>query len=158
MRIRKKQLGKEDKQRILSELTRFLRRESAAVFAYAHGSFLRSGGFHDLDVAVFVDEDKIEGKNLLDYELELSAKADLAIPGITIDLRLLNTAPLGFRFRVVNAGLLLFSKDEAKRVTFVARTRDGFFDFEPHRRLLYKTIVLGEDCGSRKRSVDTPLF
>ncbi|MFQ5605983.1 MAG: nucleotidyltransferase domain-containing protein [bacterium] len=149
---KKKHLGKEEKQRILSNLTSLLSRESFVVFAYVHGSFLSSKGFHDLDVAVYVEDDTLEANmHSFQYDLTLASQIDLALPGITIDLRLLNTAPLNFRYRVVNIGRLLLSKDERKHIAFVAKTRDFFFDFEPHRRLLYETIVLGRRHGQKTK-------
>lgn len=145
MKAKKKYLGKEKKQQILANLTHNLSQEAAIMFAYIHGSFLNSRVFHDLDVAVYVDENRLlTNEDLFQLELHLAAKIDLSLPGITVDLRLLNAAPLNFRFRIVNRGSLLFSKDERKRIEFVAKIRDFFFDFEPHRRLLYQVLVLGK--------------
>lgn len=145
MKIKKKYLTEEKKQQILSNLSHILSHETHVVFGYAHGSFLSPEGFNDLDLAVFVDEDSFKAKeNLFKYELQLAARTDLALPGNTIDLRLLNTAPLSFGYRVVNTGILLFSNDETKRIAFVTKTRSLFFDFEPHRRLLYQVLVLGK--------------
>jgi predicted nucleotidyltransferase len=145
MNIRKRNYLKEkDKEHILLNLYHVLYRETPVVFAYTHGSFQNGKGFNDIDLAVFVDEDKLGGNNdLFDYEINLAGRTDLAIPGYSIDLRLLNTAPLSFRYRVVNTGTVFLCKDEKKRISFVTKTRDSFFDFEPHRRLLYQVLVLG---------------
>lgn len=100
------------------------------VFAYLYGSAAR-GQAHtgsDLDVAVLCDP----APDLLD-EAGLAQEIARTLGGDSIDLLLLNTAPLWLRFRVVGEGRVLFSRDEARRVRFREETVHSYLDFRPYR-------------------------
>ncbi|WP_456454066.1 nucleotidyltransferase domain-containing protein, partial [Thermococcus sp.] len=85
---------------------------------YLHGSFL-SGPFRDIDIAVYTD-----GERDVFYELELEERL-----GFPVDVRVLNNAPISFRFKVLK-GELLFSRDEEKRCDFESRTMGDYHDFK----------------------------
>lgn len=102
--------------------------EAGARFAYLFGSRAtgekRRGS--DADVAVMP-----AGELSL---LELGRLADklagaLGVPDV--DLVLLDRASLELRGRVVQAGHLIFSVDEPRRVAFEVRTRSEYFDYLP---------------------------
>ena len=144
--MKKHHANEKQKQDILSKLAEILKVEASAVFAYAHGSFVKRNGFNDIDIGIYLSEEKFQSYDaLFQYGLRLAAKVDLAIGGYEVDVQTLNLAPLSFRFRVINSGRLLFSQDERQRIEFEMKTRDFYFDFLPHRRLLYRKVVLGEE-------------
>ncbi|MFQ6042757.1 MAG: nucleotidyltransferase domain-containing protein [Candidatus Poribacteria bacterium] len=140
--MKKHHNSEKQKQVILSELAEILKAEESVVFAYAYGSFVEKDGFNDIDIGIYLAEEIFQSDDaLFKYGLRLAAKVDLALKGYEVDAQILNFAPLSFRFRVINAGRLLFSMDERQRIQFETRTRDFYFDFLPHRRLLYRKIV-----------------
>lgn len=100
------------------------------IFAYLHGSFLK-GRFRDVDVAVYLREPVDKGY-ALKYEmmLERELEDEICLP---VDVRILNLAPLSFRFGAIKNGVLLFSRDESRRVEFECRTIDEYHDFKFHR-------------------------
>ena len=144
--MKKHHANEKQKQDILSKLAEILKVEASAVFAYAHGSFVKKNGFNDIDIGIYLSEEKFQSDDaLFKYGLRLAAKVDLVIEGYEVDVQTLNFAPLFFRFRVINTGRLLFSQNERQRIEFETKTRDFYFDFLPHRRLLYRKMVLGEE-------------
>jgi len=144
--IKRHHANEKQKQDILSKLAEILKVEASAVFAYAHGSFVKKNGFNDIDIGIYLSEEKFQSDDVLfKYGLRLAAKVDLAIEGYEVDVQTLNLVPLSFRFRVINTGRLLFSQNERQRIEFETKTRDFYFDFLPHRRLLYRKMVLGEE-------------
>jgi len=145
MRVSKEHILEEaDKENVLFQIAGILEQETPVLLGYVYGSFIASDGFNDIDVAVLVDESQVqEDTDLFRYELSLAARIDLAIEGWEIDLRVINRAPLSFKFGVVNSGRLAYCRDEAVRVHFEATTRDRYFDFLPHLRRLYAKVVLG---------------
>ncbi|AIG98391.1 Nucleotidyltransferase domain protein [Archaeoglobus fulgidus DSM 8774] len=123
------------KREIINELTRLLKEREEIVFAYLHGSFL-THDFRDIDVAIYLKEDE----DVL-YEVELGVELE-KILGYPVDVRVLNSAPLTFRFKVIKDGLLLFSRDEKIRSNFEALTISEYHDFSYFRKR-YRREVLG---------------
>lgn len=123
---------------VLEKLVPFLNEEPAVLFAYLHGSFLEERGFHDIDIAIYVDPELVPREKALDYEISLSASLDHLI-GLPCDVKVLNYAPLGFAYYVTK-GRVLISRDEELRYNFVERTWLQYLDFEPHRKELLREL------------------
>lgn len=140
-----KVMNQEQKDSLISRITDLLLRQEPVLFAYLYGSFLGAGPFRDLDVGAYADPVAFKSNNeMFSYGLSLAAKVDLAISGVTVDLRLLNLAPTPFKFSVITRGKVIFTKDEQKRIDFEARIRNLYFDFLPHLKLHHRSLVLGE--------------
>ncbi|MDZ7260887.1 MAG: nucleotidyltransferase domain-containing protein [candidate division KSB1 bacterium] len=141
--MKRKNIDEQERNRILSELKTVLQNERPISFACLYGSFNEGNQFNDIDLAIYVNEAHFPDKDtIFQYQLSLGAKADLALRKYEVDLRILNLAPLTFRFNVVNHGALLFYRDWSKVVQFVTRTRDLYFDFRPYIDFFYQKIVL----------------
>jgi len=109
-------------------------------FAYLHGSFIEKDTFHDIDIAVFLKE---LPESALEYELDLETKL-LQVTGRIVDVRILNGAPLSFRYHVIREGVLFLLRDEDERVEFQEITLSRYFDFAFFRAMYLKeTIGLG---------------
>lgn len=144
MRISKKHKISEGQKELLRQrVSEFFGGELPVCFAYLYGSFIDSEGFNDIDLSVYIDEGATKGLSPIRYQLDLAVRLERELKGYSIDCRALNTAPLSFRFSVITAGGLLFSRDEEKRVSFESMTRNLYFDFKPHAELYYKKAVLG---------------
>jgi predicted nucleotidyltransferase len=108
--------------------------------AWLFGS--RAGGpgtrISDLDVAFLLDA--AAGTDL--FERRLALRADLAqrLREDTLDVVVLNEAPVGLRFPILRRGRLLFCRDELARVRFEADARSRWFDMEPFRRALARGL------------------
>jgi predicted nucleotidyltransferase len=138
-------MDQRQKDLLISEIANFLSRKKPVLFAYIYGSFLGEGLFRDVDVAACVDPGIVKTRDeMFAYGLSLAAEADLAISGVTIDLRLLNLAPIPFKFSVFTKGKLLFIRSDEARISFEARTRGLYFDFLPHLTLHHRHLLFGE--------------
>ncbi|WP_456473821.1 type VII toxin-antitoxin system MntA family adenylyltransferase antitoxin [Candidatus Pyrohabitans sp.] len=115
---------------IAEKLRRALYAHGRILFAYLHGSFL-SGRFRDVDVAIYLRE-PVDKRYALKYEMKLERELEDKI-SLPVDIRILNLAPLSFRFGAIKNGVLLFSRDESRRVEFECRTIDEYHDFKFHR-------------------------
>ncbi|MHB1418562.1 MAG: type VII toxin-antitoxin system MntA family adenylyltransferase antitoxin [Bacillota bacterium] len=127
----------EEYELILRELKTVLAEDVTVIFAYLHGSFLGQGKFSDIDIAVFL---KVDDVDLLSHELKLEEKLDGRVP-FPVDVRLLNRAPLSFRYTVLKDGLRLADKNENLRVDFETATISQYFDFLPFRRRYLKDVL-----------------
>lgn len=121
------------------KITAVLKRRDEIEFAYLHGSFLE-GDFRDIDLAIYLNKSKAE-KDVLGYELTLERELE-NIVNIPVDVRVLNDAPLSFRFNVIKGGGLLFSRDEMTRCEFESLTFVKHHDFKFYRDT-YRREVLG---------------
>ena len=123
-----------EKGRIKQLIKEFLMGRKEVLFAYLHGSFL-SGPFRDIDIAVYTD-----GERDVFYELELERELEERL-GFPVDVRVLNNAPISFRFKVLK-GELLFSRDEEKRCEFESKTLGEYHDFKYYLST-YRREILG---------------
>ncbi|HEU5319448.1 MAG TPA: nucleotidyltransferase domain-containing protein, partial [Methylomirabilota bacterium] len=114
---------------------------SEIVLAVLHGSFLRGGPYRDVDVAVWLDPGRLSRADRFRYALALSVDLHLQL-GRPIDVRVLNDAPLAFRYHALR-GRPLVTRDETFLDELRARTWDDYLDFRPFARQ-YLREALGE--------------
>jgi predicted nucleotidyltransferase len=111
------------REQIVRALADTLQREMDVVFAYLHGSFVIDGPFHDVDVAVFLDEPGSRGTGRV---LELADELT-RVTGCPVDVRAVNDAPLAFQFRALQ-GRLLVVRDEVRLADFMERVGRRYLD------------------------------
>ena len=132
-------ITKNNKEKIKKEITNILKTEKKIVFSYLHGSFLKNR-FQDVDIGIYLRKNPSK-KNSLKYELQLEEKISRKI-GYSCDVRILNNAPLSFKFSVIKNGIILFSKNESKRADFESISLVKYHDFDFYRNR-YMRDVLG---------------
>ncbi|MCK4732433.1 MAG: nucleotidyltransferase domain-containing protein [Methanophagales archaeon] len=132
-------IGKAKKEEVQRRIVDILKERREILFAYLHGSFFE-GSFRDVDVAVYMGEEKSK-REVLKCELELERELEEVV-GFPTDVRILNHAPLCFKFKVIERGVLLFSKDERYRCDFESLTMVEYHDFNFHREI-YRRVALG---------------
>jgi hypothetical protein len=121
---------------IKKKIEEILRNRDEVVFAYLHGSFTETH-FRDVDVAVFVDEKKVQ--DFTEYEIRLSLEIERVVK-VPIDVKVLNSAPLSFRYRAVK-GDLLISKDDVLRFRFIEDVVREYLDFKPVEERMIREIL-----------------
>lgn len=123
-------LSRQERSSVLEGIAKELAGRKEILFAYAHGSFLGEGPFRDLDLAVYLYPEMTPDRPF-HYEDELAAslarQLKLAFP---VDVRILNGAPVSFRYHVFQ-GRLLCETDSAARIDIVVHTLARYFDFAP---------------------------
>jgi len=123
------------KEKIISNLEA----KKEIIFTYLHGSFLEDS-FRDIDVAVYLKKVGSR-KEVLQYELSLERELENII-GFPVDIRIINHAPISFRFKVIKDSVLLFSKDERIRSNFECLSIVKYHDFNFIRKM-YGREALG---------------
>lgn len=108
-------------------------RRAGARFGYVHGS--RSAGRpsvgSDLDLAAWFGDPSVDGLTVAS-----------ALPG-TVDLLVLDCAPLELAGRVAMTGRLLFDDDPPGRVRWEAVTRKMWLDERPRMEVARRIFVAG---------------
>ena len=130
-----------DRQLIVARLNRELEARSEIVVALLHGSFTRGEAYRDIDVAVWLDPGRLSTDERFRYALDLSVHLHVQL-GRPIDVRVLNDAPLAFRYHALQ-GRPLVVRDEEFLDELRARTWDDYLDFQPFARQ-YLREALGE--------------
>jgi predicted nucleotidyltransferase len=119
----------------IEDLTRIKRyfRERAEVSAlYLFGSFSRDkvNAESDIDIAVLIDESKLERKNFETLKnLYYAASPTFSLR--TVDIVILNTAPTFLKYQVLKTGKVLFDRKRKLRVHFTERAIIEYLDFKP---------------------------
>lgn len=108
------------------------------LFAYLHGSFRSGGMFRDIDMAVYLES---LPASPLDLELRLEAELSEAIGRYPVDVRILNGAPLSFRYNVIKDGEPIVVNDDDARADFEEGVLSNYFDFAPFRRMYLKEAL-----------------
>jgi len=128
------------KESIKSAAKRRLNEHSEIMFAYLHGSFINQETFRDIDVAVYLKE---LPDSLVKYEIYLESELMGALSRFIVDVKILNNAPLSFRYNVVKNGVILLCRDNEAKSNFQERTVLNYLDFLPHyNNYLEETIGL----------------
>jgi len=126
------------KDMIIRELRNRLSQEKNIVFAYIHGSFLDGNEFNDVDIAIFLDQ-KAAALNPVDFEISLSLKLEKSL-NVSVDLKILNFAPLSFRYHAT-MGKLILDHDKIIREDFLCRTWSDYFDFKPVAKIYLREAI-----------------
>lgn len=112
-------------------------------FAYIHGSFIEGGEnpMSDVDIAIVVD-DTVKKDKYLKLELELGSELELekVVGEKEADVRIINEAPLNFKFHVIRDGNLLYAIDDDARCEFEEYITDMYCDFQPIKDYLQQAF------------------
>ena len=130
-----------DREQIVGGLKRELGARPEIVLALLHGSFPQGRAYRDIDVAVWLDPGRLSPDERFRYALDLSVQLHLRL-GCPIDVRVLDDAPLAFRYHALR-GRPLVVRDERFLDELRARTWDDYLDFQPFARQ-YLREALGE--------------
>jgi uncharacterized protein len=131
----------DEREHLMQEIESLLRAREEIVFAYLHGSFITGEFFRDVDLALYVTANPAADASLRRYEIEIGVDftSKMRTP---IDVRVLNDAPLSFRYHVLK-GRLLFTRDDEFLDLYRARMWDEYCDFAPFARR-YLREAIGE--------------
>jgi len=116
------------REHMVKQLAEKLCRKPEVLCAFIYGSFLE-GSFRDIDIGIFLDESRVPLTDQLDYSLDLLDELSLLVD-YPLDVRVINGAPVAFRYNVTR-GRLLFARDDKLLAQFIERTWDEYCDFQP---------------------------
>ncbi|MBW2043189.1 MAG: hypothetical protein JRI76_14375, partial [Deltaproteobacteria bacterium] len=97
---------------------------------YAFGSFISEKKYSDIDLAVLLEK---ETRDPFSYESHLEIELEEILGG-SIDLRILNNAPLSFCYTVIQTGTVILDKKPDARSDFESRIIRQYLDFAYFQR------------------------
>src|SRR4030042_2394544 len=109
------QISASNKKIIMEKLGDYLEKRPNLLFAYVYGSFMTAERFRDIDVAIYLRQ-----ASSTPFQAELEIETELAnlIKGYLVEVRLLNNAPLSFRYNVIKSGKPIVVVDDGARTEF----------------------------------------
>lgn len=126
-----------EKEEIKKVIGGFLQARKEILSAYIFGSFTQAEAFHDVDVGVYLYRDFDRNDlNKFPYGYESLLISQLgALTRQKIDLVVMNNAEILIQQRIINRGILLFSKDERIRVVYENHIRELCIDSQHLRKI-----------------------
>ena len=131
----------QDREALVDALRHELQGRSEVILAVLHGSFTTGGPYQDVDVAVWVVPSARPDTGWHPYAVGLAAELTVAL-NATVDVQVLNEAPLAFRYHALS-GRLLLTRDEELFHNLRERTWDDYFDFLPFARENLRGMLRG---------------
>ena len=128
----------DEKRAVVEKIKAYLQSRPDIVFAYLHGSFLSGGRFKDIDIAVYL---KPPFASSLQVELDMEAELGKKVKRYPVEVRVLNHAPLSFRYNVIKHGEPIVVADDDLRCDFIEATLSHYFDFAPFRTRYLKEVL-----------------
>ena len=123
-------LSPEEKAKIRDIVREEVTKPPDVIFAYLFGSFVEDRPFHDVDVGIYVTD----GVDVWEIAFDVAERIEKALREagyrIPVDVRVLNEAPVGFRYHVYR-GELLFTRDEDLQSREVLYTGMRYLDMKP---------------------------
>lgn len=133
-----KKVSNREKDVIIKKLKKALEKHAEISFAYLHGSFITGEGFKDIDIAIYLKEMPL---SQLEYELKIESELMKIIERHPVDVRILNTSPLSFKYNVIKDGIYLIVRNDDERADFQEVTLRNYFDFAPYRNIYLKETL-----------------
>ena len=135
------QCGPPDRNALIKSLQEQLEQQPELIFALLHGSFATDGPYRDIDLAVWASPSARPDTGWHRYAVGLAAELTMVL-NTTVDVQVLNEAPLAFRYHALN-GRLLLARDEEFFHNLRERTWDDYFDFLPFARENLRGLLRG---------------
>jgi predicted nucleotidyltransferase len=122
-------------------LSILLKGREEIIFAYLHGSFVTGIPFKDIDIALYVDIQRVAANQHQEYREQLSEELSNILHQI-FDVSLMNNTPASFNLTIFKEGELLFSKDETLRTDLIEASslssmRDEAFSMQYLREIVF---------------------
>jgi len=118
-------ISKKDK--IIKKIKNLVQNQDEIIFAYIFGSFIEEENFHDIDIAIYLNENKTSAKSTF-YEIELSNQIE-NITSIPIDIIRLNSALDAIVYRA-SKGLLIKNTNDNLRVNYITTCWKKYWDYQ----------------------------
>ena len=138
MKKKKYTISKSQKVRIADNISSYLEENLEGITtAYLFGSFVTDAPFSDIDLGVLIKNDLVKAI-FFEFELENGLEK---IFKYTVDVRILNRAPLSFCQNVIRRGKVILDRDPNLRADFEGNILKQYFDYSRFRKQYLKEAV-----------------
>lgn len=109
--------------------------------AYIFGSFLDSEKFNDIDVAIVLNRE-LNAYKRFKFAMQIARELEKEIkPGFEFDVKILNYSPIEFQHEVLKKGIMIFKRDENRRIEYEATLISTYLDLKYMYEFLDKKFL-----------------
>jgi predicted nucleotidyltransferase len=139
-----------DRERIVEALSHCVDARPEIQEAYLFGSGARAGTqpHSDVDVAVYVDPERVPTSGVFGYAAALTVELVRALRRDDVDVVVLNQASPLLYHRVLRDGIRIFSRDLPATTTREGRALSRYCDYVPHLRKIERAHAARIERGS----------
>jgi len=138
MKKHKHSIQPDQKEKLAVTISSFLERNfKEIVVAYLHGSFATSLFFSDIDLGIITQNDL---EKTLNFEFDLENRLEKIVK-YSVDVRVLNRAPLTFCQKVIRQKNVILDRDPNLRADFEGRILKQYFDVAYFHRQYLKEVA-----------------
>lgn len=114
---------------MIKELNEFFKKQSGVKLAYLFGSSAKGekGKLGDIDIAVLLDE-SLSRKERFKLELELISELTSLLKTNSVDLAVMNDAPLSLNYEIIKANYPILVRDRAEKIDFEHGVLSNYLD------------------------------
>lgn len=117
-----------DKKEIERKIGEAISRFEDIDLAYIFGSFLESEKFRDIDVAIVLNRE-LNAYKRFKFAMEIARELEKEIkPRFEFDVKILNYSPVDFQHEVLKKGIVIFKRDENRRIEYEATLITTYLD------------------------------
>ena len=133
----KHSLSQHRKQEIIDAISCYLKQYDEIYAAYLFGSFVAREPFADIDLGLYL---KQTPEDPLTYEVDLECSLEKQVR-FTMDVRVLNRAPISFVQNVVRYGRIIVDREPTVRADFENYILKKYFDFTRFRQTYLAEVI-----------------
>ncbi len=138
MRKHKHSLQTDGKEKLVTEISFYLEKNFKEIVAvYLYGSFVTNLFFSDIDLGILTKNDF---ERTLNFELDLENKLEKIVK-YSVDVRVLNRAPLSFCQNVIRQRKVILDKDPNLRADFEGQILKQYFDVAYFQRQYLQEVA-----------------
>lgn len=109
--------------------------------AYIFGSFLDSEKFNDIDVAIVLNRE-LNAYKRFKFAMQIARELEKEIkPGFEFDVKILNYSPIEFQHEVLKKGIMIFKRDENRRIEYETTLISTYLDLKYMYEFLDKKFL-----------------
>ncbi len=138
MKKHKHSLKSDQKDKLVATISSYLEENfKEIVAAYLYGSFITKRLFSDIDLGILTGNDF---KRTLNFEFELENRLEKIVK-YSVDVRVLNRAPLSFCQNVIRHRKVILDRDPNLRADFEGQILKQYFDFAYFQRQYLQEVA-----------------
>lgn len=117
-------------EKIKRKLSKYFTTRPEIRVGYIFGSIAKgeNSRLSDIDIAILLDDASLSKDVAYRYKAKVISELMGMVKTDKVDLVILNESPLFLCFRVIHDGLVVYSKDEKKRIDFEVRIMSQYID------------------------------
>jgi predicted nucleotidyltransferase len=138
MKKHKHSLQTDQKEKLVITISSFLEKNFQEIVAvYLHGSFATGLFFSDIDMGILIQNGL---ERALDFELEMENRLEKIVK-YSVDVRVLNQAPLSFCQKVIRHRKVILDKNPNLRADFEGQILKQYFDVAYFQRQYLQEVA-----------------